>query len=211
MGCRPYDHTGDHHRRTALWFRQDQRNNRLAQGLCPARHQGARHQDGPDYIDPGFHAFATGTSGLNLDSWAMQPELLRHLLLQQADGADLVLIESAMGLFDGIPVAENRTGSAADLARLFGIPVLLVLDVSGQSQTAAAVAYGFAHYDPVVTMAAVVLNRAGSERHRTLCTEAIEKSVCLSQDASCVIRHSSCRNGIWAWCRPANIRKSTRI
>ncbi|CUX30639.1 MULTISPECIES: cobyrinate a,c-diamide synthase [Agrobacterium] len=130
---------------------------------------------GPDYIDPGFHAFATGTPGLNLDSWAMQPDLLRHLFSQQTEGAELILIESAMGLFDGIPVAENRTGSAADLARLFGIPVLLVLDVSGQSQTAAAIAHGFAHYDPDVTMGAVVLNRAGSERHRTLCTEAIEK------------------------------------
>lgn len=130
---------------------------------------------GPDYIDPGFHAVATGTPGLNLDSWAMQPDLLRHLLTQQADGADLLLIESAMGLFDGIAVSNNRTGSAADLARLFHIPVLLVLDVSGQSQTAAAMAHGFAHYDPAVKMAAVVLNRAGSERHRTLCTDAIEK------------------------------------
>ena len=130
---------------------------------------------GPDYIDPGFHAFATGTPGLNLDSWAMQPDLLRHLFSQQTKDAELILIESAMGLFDGIPVVENRTGSAADLARLFGIPVLLVLDVSGQSQTAAAIAHGFAHYDPDVTMGAVVLNRAGSERHRTLCTEAIEK------------------------------------
>ncbi|AAK88506.1 cobyrinic acid a,c-diamide synthase [Agrobacterium tumefaciens] len=130
---------------------------------------------GPDYIDPGFHAFATGTPGLNLDSWAMQPDLLRHLFSQQTEDAELILIESAMGLFDGIPVAENRTGSAADLARLFRIPVLLVLDVSGQSQTAATIAHGFAHYDPDVTMGAVVLNRAGSERHRTLCTEAIEK------------------------------------
>ncbi|MGG2478480.1 cobyrinate a,c-diamide synthase, partial [Rhizobium sp. BR5] len=144
---------------------------------------------GPDYIDPGFHAFATGTPGLNLDSWAMQPDLLRHLFSQQTDGAELVLIESAMGLFDGIPVAENRTGSAADLARLFGIPVLLVLDVSGQSQTAAAVAYGFAHYDPAVTMGAVVLNRAGSERHRTLCTEAIEKNGL--PVAGCVLRDPS--------------------
>lgn len=130
---------------------------------------------GPDYIDPGFHAFATGTPGLNLDSWAMQPDLLQHLFLQQAGDAELVLIESAMGLFDGIVAPDNRTGSAADLARLFGIPVLLVLDVSGQSQTAAAMAHGFAHYDPAVRMAAVVLNRAGSERHRTLCSQAIEK------------------------------------
>ncbi|MEJ8310767.1 cobyrinate a,c-diamide synthase [Agrobacterium larrymoorei] len=144
---------------------------------------------GPDYIDPGFHAVATGTPGLNLDSWAMQPDLLRHLMTQQADGADLLLIESAMGLFDGIAVADNRTGSAADLARLFDIPVLLVLDVSGQSQTAAAMAHGFAHYDPAVKMAAVILNRAGSERHRTLCTEAIEKiglpvSGCVMRDPS---------------------------
>ncbi|MGV1907799.1 cobyrinate a,c-diamide synthase [Agrobacterium cavarae] len=144
---------------------------------------------GPDYIDPGFHAVATGTPGLNLDSWAMQPDLLRHLLTQQADGADLLLIESAMGLFDGIAVSDNRTGSAADLARLFHIPVLLVLDVSGQSQTAAAMAHGFAHYDPAVKMAAVVLNRAGSERHRTLCTEAIEK-IGLSV-AGCVMRDPS--------------------
>lgn len=144
---------------------------------------------GPDYIDPGFHAFATGTPGLNLDSWAMQPDLLCYLFSGQTGDAELVLIESAMGLFDGIPGAENRTGSAADLARLFGIPVLLVLDVSGQSQTAAAIAHGFAHYDPAVTMAAVVLNRAGSERHRTLCTEAIEK-IGLSV-AGCVLRDPS--------------------
>ncbi|XUY26668.1 cobyrinate a,c-diamide synthase [Agrobacterium sp. rho-8.1] len=147
---------------------------------------------GPDYIDPGFHAFAAGTPGLNLDSWAMQPDLLRHLFAQQACDAELVLIESAMGLFDGIVVPDNRTGSAADLARLFGIPCLLVLDISGQSQTAAAVARGFAHYDPAVTMSAVVLNRAGSERHRTLCAEAIEKvglpvAGCVMRDPSLVL------------------------
>ncbi len=129
---------------------------------------------GPDYIDPGFHAAATGEPGLNLDSWAMAPDLLRHLANEQADGAELVLIESAMGLFDGILGEPNRSGAASDLARLFGIPVLLVLDVSGQSQTAAAIAYGFAHYDPGVKIAACILNRAGSERHRKLSGDAIE-------------------------------------
>lgn len=147
---------------------------------------------GPDYIDPGFHAFAAKTPGLNLDSWAMQPNLLRHLFAQQAEDAELLLIESAMGLFDGIVVPDNRTGSAADLARLFGIPVLLVLDVSGQSQTAAAIAHGFAHYDPAVSMSAVVLNRAGSERHRTLCSQAIEATGlpvvgCVMRDPSLVL------------------------
>ncbi|MGK6315170.1 cobyrinate a,c-diamide synthase [Neorhizobium sp. DT-125] len=129
---------------------------------------------GPDYIDPGFHEAATRLPGLNLDSWAMAPDLLRHLARQQADDTELILIESAMGLFDGIPGEKNRSGAASDLARLFGLPVLLVLDVSGQSQTAAAIAYGFAHYDPQVKIAACILNRAGSERHKKLSGDAIE-------------------------------------
>lgn len=129
---------------------------------------------GPDYIDPGFHEAATRLPGLNLDSWAMAPDLLRHLAREHADDAELILIESAMGLFDGIVTEPNRSGAASDLARLFGLPVLLVLDVSGQSQTAAAIACGFMHYDPNVKMAACVLNRAGSERHKKLSGDAIE-------------------------------------
>ncbi|PBB32100.1 cobyrinate a,c-diamide synthase [Mesorhizobium sp. WSM3868] len=131
-------------------------------------------KSGPDYIDPGFHSAATGLSGVNLDSWAMPPALLNALARQAADDADYVILESAMGLFDGIPAPQGRTGSAADLARLYGLPVLLVLDVSGQSTTAAAVAKGFATYDPDVRMAGVVLNRLGSERHRRLSGDAIE-------------------------------------
>jgi cobyrinic acid a,c-diamide synthase len=131
-------------------------------------------KSGPDYIDPGFHAPATGRDGVNLDSWAMPPALLAALAADAARDAEAVVIESAMGLFDGIPADAGRSGAAADLARLFGLPVLLVLDVSGQSQTAAAVAKGFASYDPAVRIAGVVLNRLGSERHRKLAGEAIE-------------------------------------
>jgi cobyrinic acid a,c-diamide synthase len=131
-------------------------------------------KSGPDYIDPGFHEAATGRPGVNLDSWAMPPELIATLLGNAAGGADVLVIESAMGLFDGIPAGEGRTGSAADLARRFGIPVLLLLDVSGQSQTAAPVAKGFAVYDPAVRIAGVVLNRCGSERHVRLAKQAIE-------------------------------------
>lgn len=133
-------------------------------------------KSGPDYIDPGFHQAATGLAGLNLDSWAMEPDLVAHLLGQAAEGTDLLLIESAMGLFDGIDGGEGRSGAAADLSRLLGIPILLVLDVSGQSQTAAAVAVGFRHYDTAVRMAGVVLNRAGSERHVRLSKAAIEQA-----------------------------------
>ena len=131
-------------------------------------------KSGPDYIDPGFHKAATGKDGVNLDSWAMPPGLLAALAAEQAGDADAVVIESAMGLFDGIPAEAGRSGSAADLARLFGLPVLLVLDASGQSQTAAAIAKGFASYDPAVKISGVVLNRLGSERHLKLAGDAIE-------------------------------------
>ena len=136
------------------------------------RARGAK--SGPDYIDPGFHAAATGLPGVNLDSWAMPPGLLSALADNAAGNAEIVILESAMGLFDGIPAEPGRSGAAADLARLYDLPVLLVLDVSGQSQTAAAVAKGFATYDPDVNIAGIVLNRLGSERHRRLSTEAIE-------------------------------------
>jgi cobyrinic acid a,c-diamide synthase len=128
---------------------------------------------GPDYIDPAFHAAATGAASLNLDSWAMRPALLDALLADAAQAADLLVIEGAMGLFDGVPGAAGRSGAAADLAARCRAPVLLVLDVSGQSQSAAAVAAGFAAYDPAVRIAGVVLNRVGSARHRALAGEAI--------------------------------------
>lgn len=130
-------------------------------------------KSGPDYIDPGFHAAATGRQGVNLDSWAMHPDLLAALAGRAARGADLVIVESAMGLFDGIPAEPGRSGAAADLARIYGLPTLLVLDVSGQSQTAAAIARGFAVHDPAVRIAGVVLNRVASERHRRLAADAI--------------------------------------
>ena len=95
---------------------------------------------GPDYIDPAFHQAACGSPSLNLDSWAMPPSLLDAIVSDATSGIDLLLVESAMGLFDGVAGGEGRTGSAADLAARFNIPVLLVLDVSGQAQTAAAVA-----------------------------------------------------------------------
>lgn len=122
-------------------------------------------KSGPDYIDPAFHAAATGAPGLNLDSFAMAPPLVAGLLGAQAAGADVLIIESAMGLFDGLGQGSGRDGSAADLARAHGLPVLMVLDVSGQSQTAAAVALGLARFDPGVRVAGLVLNQVASPRH----------------------------------------------
>jgi cobyrinic acid a,c-diamide synthase len=129
---------------------------------------------GPDYIDPAFHAAATGKAGINLDSWAMPPAFLDALAGDAAQAAELVVIEGVMGLFDGVAGPPGRTGSTADLARSLHLPVLLVLDVSGQSQTAAAVVRGLASHDRGVRIAGVVLNRVGSERHRALAANAIE-------------------------------------
>ncbi|HEX2940590.1 MAG TPA: cobyrinate a,c-diamide synthase, partial [Rhodopila sp.] len=128
---------------------------------------------GPDYLDTAFHAAATGRPGLNLDSWAMPARLLDALFHQAAVRAEMLLVEGAMGLFDGIAGPPGQAGSAADLCARFGLPVLLVLDVSGQAQTAAAIARGFATHDPGVRIAGVVLNRVGSGRHRRLVETAM--------------------------------------
>jgi cobyrinic acid a,c-diamide synthase len=146
--------------------------------LAALRRRGANvraAKAGPDYIDPAFHAAATGAASVNLDSWAMRPDLLDALLAEAARDADLLVIEGAMGLFDGVPGEPGRSGAAADLAARWNVPALLVLDVAGQSQSAAAVAAGFAGYDPAVRLAGVILNRVGSERHRTLVTEAVAR------------------------------------
>jgi cobyrinic acid a,c-diamide synthase len=128
---------------------------------------------GPDYIDPAFHAAATRAASINLDSWAMPPGLLDALTGEAAQTAELLIVEGVMGLFDGVAGAPGRTGSTADLAARLRVPVLLVLDVSGQSQTAAAVVRGLAAHDPSVRIAGVILNRVGSERHRVLVEDAI--------------------------------------
>lgn len=133
--------------------------------------QGAKA--GPDYIDPAFHEAATGRASFNLDSWAMSPPLLDALLSEGASRADLLVIEGVMGLYDGIEAQARRTGATADLAARYRLPVLLVIDVAGQSQSAAALVRGFTAHDPDVRIGGVVLNRVGSERHRRLVADAI--------------------------------------
>ncbi len=129
---------------------------------------------GPDYIDPAFHAAAIGAPSINLDSWAMPSPLLDALAMQAAMQADLVVIEGVMGLFDGAAGANGRRGATADLAAHFDLPVILVLDVARQAQSAAAVVRGFAAHDPQVRIAGTILNRVGSKRHCGLVTGAIE-------------------------------------
>ena len=128
---------------------------------------------GPDYIDPAFHAAAAGAPSVNLDSWAMPPALLDAMAARAAEAADIFVVEGVMGLFDGAAGIAGRRGTTADLAAHFGLPVVLVLDVSRQAQSAAAVVRGFAAHDPAVRIAGVILNRVASERHRALVAAAI--------------------------------------
>src|ERR1700761_8190953 len=131
-------------------------------------------KSGPDYIDPAFHAAATGRTSVNLDSWAMRRETIEGLVARGSD-ADLVLAEGSMGLFDGVAQSgKSGTGASADLAEMMGWPVLLVLDPSGQAQTAAAVAAGVRDFRKGVRVAGVVLNRIASPRHEDLIRRAMQ-------------------------------------
>ncbi|MES2913743.1 MAG: cobyrinate a,c-diamide synthase [Pseudomonadota bacterium] len=125
-------------------------------------------KNGPDYIDPAFHRAASGRESFNLDSWAM-PEAMLEGMLAAPEPADLILAEGSMGLFDGVAASGAAgTGATADLAQRMGWPVVLVIDASGQAQTAAAVALGLARFRVGVTVAGVILNRIASPRHEAL-------------------------------------------
>jgi cobyrinic acid a,c-diamide synthase len=129
---------------------------------------------GPDYIDPAFHAAASGAPSVNLDSWAMPPPLLEALAAHAVSDAEIFVIEGVMGLFDGASGPPGRSGATADLAAHFALPVVLVIDVSRQAQSAAAVVGGFAKHDPAVRIAGIILNRVASEKHRALIAGAMD-------------------------------------
>ena len=130
-------------------------------------------KSGPDYIDPAFHAAATGRTSVNVDSWAMDRETIARLIGRGAD-ADIVLAEGSMGLFDGVAArGVTGTGATADIAEMMDWPVLLVIDPSGQAQTAAAIAAGLRDFRAGVRLAGVVLNRVASPRHEDLVRRAM--------------------------------------
>ncbi|MEC8275220.1 MAG: cobyrinate a,c-diamide synthase, partial [Pseudomonadota bacterium] len=174
--------------------------------LAALRARGAVAQGfktGPDYIDPQFHSIAAGRPCPNLDPWAMRPETILTTLQQGSDGADLCLIEGVMGLFDGVPEpvgTADRAGktdiagetgtagatstagiggnaSTAALAKNLDLPVVLIVDAKGQSQSVAALVRGFADFDPGLRLAGVILNRVGSDRHWALLSEALSTHV----------------------------------
>ncbi len=144
----------------------------LMAALRTSGHVVSGHKVGPDYIDPGYHALATGRPGRNLDPHLVGEQLLEPLFLHGAAGADLALVEGVMGLYDG---ALGREGfaSTAHVAAVLRAPVVLVVDISHASRSIAAVVHGMATFDPSVRIAGVILNKAGSERHATEVVSAL--------------------------------------
>ncbi|MCF6431889.1 cobyrinate a,c-diamide synthase [Leisingera sp. MMG026] len=134
------------------------------------------YKSGPDYIDPAFHLAAAKRPSFNLDTWAMDARLL-DAVTSQAAGAEICIGEGSMGLYDGVATrGQSGFGSSAETAKRMGWPVVLVVDVGGQAQSAAATALGFKNYDTEVPFAGVILNRVASPRHERLTRLGMEKA-----------------------------------
>ena len=131
------------------------------------------HKVGPDYIDPGYHAAATGRPGRNLDPWMTGEERIAPLFLHGARGTDISVVEGVMGLFDGA-AGRGDFASTAHVARLLDAPILLVVSAGGTGRSIAATVHGYASYDPAVRVAGVVLNQVSSPRHEQILREAVE-------------------------------------
>ncbi|MGV9289663.1 cobyrinate a,c-diamide synthase [Streptomyces sp. NPDC003719] len=131
------------------------------------------HKVGPDYIDPGYHALATGRVGRNLDAYLCGPELVGPLFAHGARGCDIAVVEGVMGLYDGA-AGEGELASTAQVAKLLRAPVVLVVDASSQSRSVAALVHGFVSFDPEVRIGGVILNKVGSDRHEALLREALD-------------------------------------
>jgi cobyrinic acid a,c-diamide synthase len=140
------------------------------------------HKVGPDYIDPGYHALATGRPGRNLDPWLTGEESIVPLFLHGSTGADLAVVEGVMGLYDGAAgglgshPGIGHDASTAHVARLLDAPVVLVVDAARQGQSVAALVHGFASYDTRIRLGGVVLNRIGSDRHEEICRGVLEQT-----------------------------------
>lgn len=127
---------------------------------------------GPDFIDPGYHAIACGRPARNFDPWLCGTDAIVPLASRAANGADLLVVEGVMGLFDG--AVDGEPSSTADVARLLDAPVLLVVDASAMSASVAALVRGYRDHDPSVRIAGVVLNRVASDPHEQVLREAME-------------------------------------
>jgi cobyrinic acid a,c-diamide synthase len=149
-------------------------------GLIGAfRHRGRTVQPfkvGPDFIDPLHHQHASGRPARNLDGWMLDPEINLERFARATADADIAVIEGVMGLFDGSEGKSDR-GSTAEMAKLLGLPVLLVIDASAMARSAAALIHGYTSFDPALRVAGVILNNVGSETHAGMIRDAVAGGV----------------------------------
>ena len=128
---------------------------------------------GPDYIDPSYHALASGRPGRNLDAFLSGPELIAPLARHGSRGADIAVIEGVMGLFDGAS-GRGELASTGHVAKLLRAPVLLVVDAASMARSAAAIVHGYTTFDPDLQVTGVIFNHVGSDHHEQLLREAVE-------------------------------------
>lgn len=128
---------------------------------------------GPDYIDPSYHQLACGVPCRNLDTWLLPKDVVLELFQRACSGRDLAVVEGVMGLYDGHS-SLSEVGSTAELAKLLGAPVLLVVDASKVARSVAAEVLGFQRFDPDVRIAGVVLNGVSGPGHLKFCKPQIE-------------------------------------
>ncbi|MFC1906993.1 cobyrinate a,c-diamide synthase [Chloroflexota bacterium] len=149
----------------------------VASGLMGALvRQGLKVQPfktGPDYIDPSYHTWVTGSPSRNLDTWLLSRDAVAELFARATTGKDIAVIEGVMGLYDGRS-SLNEEGSTAELAKLLGAPVLLVIDSRKGARSLAAMVAGYQAFDTSLRLGGVILNGIGSDKHLELCREAIE-------------------------------------
>lgn len=126
---------------------------------------------GPDFVDPGYHTLATGRPGRNLDLWMSGPDALLPSAARAAAGADVLVVEGVMGLFDG--AADGTPSSSAEVAKRLGAPVILVVDAASTGQSVAALVHGYRAWDPTLDLAGVILNRVGSDSHEAMLRAAL--------------------------------------
>ena len=143
----------------------------LLAALRRAGHRPAGAKVGPDFIDPGYHALASGRPPRNLDAWLCGAEVIPALAGRAAAGADVLVVEGVMGLFDGS--ADGTPSSTADVARMLDAPVVLVVDAGAMSASVAALVHGFLTFDRSVRVCGVVLNQVGSPAHEVQLREAL--------------------------------------
>ena len=127
---------------------------------------------GPDYIDPAHHAVLAGRPSYNLDTWMLSHETNRHIFRRAMQTADVAVVEGMMGLFDGAN-GHSDEGSTAEIAKLLGLPVVLVVDASNSARSIGAVVMGFRDFDPRLRIAGVILNGVAGPHHLNLLRESI--------------------------------------